>query len=90
MEVLQLASQHQGDQAIDSLAGLASNSDSGAKPHSGATGHETPLGSSQGSSQASCEAPANAHASANIKAATAPGVVSSHPLMLLSYTDAWA
>jgi hypothetical protein len=78
MEVLQLASQHQGDQAIDSLAGLASS------PHSGATGHESPLGSSQGSSQASCEAPANAHASANIKAATAPGVVSSHPLMLLS------
>ena len=84
MEVLQLASQHQGDQAIDSLAGLASN------PDCGATAHPSPLAASQVSAEASCEAPANAHASANINAATAPGVVSSHPLMVLSYTDAWA
>jgi hypothetical protein len=85
VEVLQLASQHQGDQAIDSLAGLASN------PDSGATGHSTPPRphksspdtSSQVCRQASCEAQANnAYPSASIKAATAPGVVSTHPIML--------
>jgi len=69
LEVLQLASQHQGDQAIDSLAGLTLNPES-------APSHQSP--------QASAQLPANnADASGGIKAATAPGVVSAHLLMPL-------
>mmetsp|Transcript_36004 Transcript_36004/g.58030 ORF Transcript_36004/g.58030 Transcript_36004/m.58030 type:complete len:375 (+) Transcript_36004:13-1137(+) len=63
LELLQIASEHQGDAAIDSLAGLSLNSDSSAT-HS--TSQHSP---SQPAAQP------GAPADSSIKAATAPGMV---------------
>jgi len=67
LELLQIASEHQGDAAIDSLAGLSLNSDSSAT-HS--TSQHSP---SQPAAQP------GAPADSSIKAATAPGMVSYAP-----------